>query len=178
MTFQEFLAGQTLTAAALNDAFDRAIPLRADKTIDESVTSSTVLQNDDELSVPVGLNATYDFEAFILTMVAGSVVDIQVAWAFPAGATLIDGGIGPEVALGSGADISQGKWQANTIDFTSPSTARTYGSSSIATNILLKGTLITTNTAGNLTFQWAQAASSGTPQKVLGGSWLRAWRRV
>ena len=61
MTTPLFTAGSRILAATL----DQIAPLSAVKTSDESVTSSTALQNDNQLYVPLAANAYYAFECYL-----------------------------------------------------------------------------------------------------------------
>ncbi|GAA0705427.1 hypothetical protein GCM10010193_70630 [Kitasatospora atroaurantiaca] len=153
--------------------------LFARKTADESVTSSTTLQDDNHLTVAVAANAVYEFELMLMAQTANSDVagDIKVGFTFPSAATLHFTGTGPNNADLSGATSSNsnGEWIARN-GATSGSTTIPYGMSGIAIGVLLKGLLITGANAGNLQLQWAQNASDPDALTMLTGSWMRADR--
>lgn len=167
-----FSAGQTLTADDINAAFTNVTELFVVKSADETVTSSTTLQNDDHLFLTPLINTTYDLELCIFTFVGGSIIDVSAAFTFPAGATLSMGAFSPDNTLGAGATVGPGQWINSVGDTSSPSAAFVFGSGSNVTS-MIKGTLLMGATAGVLHFQWAQAASSAAPLSVLAGSYLR-----
>src|SRR5690348_15724965 len=78
-------AGGRILASAMRGI----APLAVIKGADESVTSSTTLQNDDALLVTLTANATYVFSLFLNYQggTQGS-SDIKVAWTFPTGTTM------------------------------------------------------------------------------------------
>lgn len=136
------------------------------KIADESVTSSTVLQDDDELFLPLAASTNYAFEVFIY-YVGGSSPDFKMAFTVPAGATIvwveIDGlNSGPESLTNT--PITGSGTAATIPDITTPSWIRASGS------------VINGSTAGNLTLQWAQGTSSATAATVKAGSNLRTFK--
>lgn len=140
------------------------------KVADESVTSSTALQNDDILSVAVSANMVYNVTWGLKTDGATG-GDIKYSWTGPASATFAWQSLGLDVALASlMPPISQ--------DGAAIGTVITHGTLGSGTNswITGSGTLTIAGTAGFLQLQWAQNASSGTATKVKVGSWLRADR--
>lgn len=167
-----FSAGQTLTADDINAAFTGVTELFVIKSADETVTSSTVLQNDDHLFLSPAINTTYDLELCIFHFVAGSIIDMNAAFTFPTGATLSMGSFSPDNTLGAGATVGPGQWINSVGDTSSPSATFVFGSGSDVTS-MIKGTLIMGATAGVLHFQWAQNASNATGLTVLAGSYLR-----
>jgi len=58
----------------------------ARKTADESVTSSTVLQDDDHLSFAIGANEKWLLEYHILAVNTTTTQDYKIAWSVPTGA--------------------------------------------------------------------------------------------
>src|SRR6266545_451259 len=84
-------SGETLTAANFNthirDNGDATWHLIARKTTDESVTSSGVLQNDDQLLWSVAANEIWIARMYLL-FTAATAGDINVSWGFPASGVL------------------------------------------------------------------------------------------
>jgi len=161
--------GETLTAANFNThvrdnsrATWREI---ARKSVTQSVTSSTVLVNDDALFIPVTGTEVWAFEFRILCDGA-SAGDIKTAFTFPASGDLQAMGFGPSVT-----DVTSFVIQRYSTT-TSPTATVTYGTN--AANdwmvVTVKGVYINGGTGGNLQFQWAQAASSGTATRVKANS--------
>jgi hypothetical protein len=140
------------------------------KPSDETVTSSTSLQDDNDLFVSVAANATYWVDGFIIYS-GSDVADINAGWSAPAGATF--------------------DWALNTGDNTATSANMPiYRLSSLVTDTIfvgcigstlrlsapLTGVLVTAGTSGTLRFRWAQLASNATASTVRAGSFLRLTR--
>ena len=131
------------------------------KAADESVTSSAVLQNDDDFSVALAAGKTYRIELF-LTASGIAAGDIRIAWAVTGGVAALGGRhvLGPESATtGPAATLM-----------------RSTGTHALTTNIIygLDVSTITAvredflvetptaGTAGALALQWAQGTSNAT----------------
>ena len=144
------------------------------KTVDESVTSSTTLQNDDTLLHPVEASTTYEFEA-LLALTGNVTGDFKMAFTFPAASTCYWGAVGPSSAdAGFG---TAGSAQLAATFGSASGTAVAYSGSTTAVVILVKGVLVVSTTPGNLQLQWAQNTSNGTATVVKAGSYLRAAKR-
>lgn len=142
--------------------------LFAVKPTDESVTSSTTLQNDDHLLGAIPAAGTYLFDLYAMVSGGNAAGDIKFGFTFPTG-TLHFMGLGLDVSLASG---TTGTMETNSKQgAASGTTIIGYGISTTPTWIQLHGILIAT-AAGTLQTQWAQVASSPTASKVLAGSHL------
>jgi hypothetical protein len=159
-----FSAGQRLTAGALQAAF----PLTSVKSTTENVTSSTVLQNDDQLLLPVVANTTYLLDGYLF-YVAAEAGDLKIAFTAPALADLYWSVIGMTT---SGVDVTDASVTAEN------------GSLGTVTRVLggdggtwcsarLQGRLIVAATAGSLQLQFAQGTSSATATSLRAGSWIQ-----
>jgi hypothetical protein len=141
------------------------------KTADESVTSSTTLQNDNELLLAVAANCTYVFRVWIMaTDATDANGDIKFAFTFPTGAVCHFSGKGPHTLLASGA-FGDGEYIARNTA-TSGSTVASYGLTTSVIGIELTGLLIVSSTAGNLQLQWAQNSSDANATTVQAGSFM------
>ena len=166
--------GEDITAADLQIMSDDLNALWtqpfARKTATESVTSSTTLQNDDELLVSVEANTTYVMELF-MAYDGATGGDIKIGFTVPASTTgrLIAAGLTSTAAAYSDDQTSTGTL-ATVYSFGAVGTGTDAG-------VLLKGVVVTAGTAGTLQVQWAQLASSGTATRVFSSSYL-ALRRV
>jgi len=173
MALPAFAAGDILTAADLQTLQSRSVV----KVATESVTSSTTLQNDDELVLSLPANTTWEFETLIFYDGDITNGDLACAYTFPAGATVSVGGVGPANNVTSG--IGSGEWTGYPGDATSP-TATFFGYGTIAAGtwltILHSGVIVLAGAAGSLQFQWAQRASSATAVRVAAGSRIVARR--
>lgn len=139
------------------------------KTADESVTSSTTLQNDDALALAVGANEVWEVEASIRYSGASATPDLKMDFTSPAGASGVLAAFG-SVSTGDVHQAPQ-EWSI-TGAFT-----QTFGTGGGVRTVLAKGVLITAGTAGNLQCRWAQNTSSADATTVKANSYIRA-RRV
>lgn len=166
-TYPNVLAGQDITADLLNSM----LPQVAYKTTGEAVTSSTTMQNDDELFVPVVASSVYLAELFLLYDAAAA-GDIKIGWTAPSGASLAWTVVGATTAETTNTSVSTLNMQTRTTS----ETASLGGSSSTGIGATAYGRLTVSTTAGNLQFQWAQDTSNGTATNVRAGSVLKLTR--
>ena len=166
-----FTPGQIPTADVLQDL----VPLYARKTADESVTSSTTLQNDDELAVTVSAGGIYTLDAFIL-FTGNETGDFQCRFTFPSGSTLHFAAYAPapgDAGFNTGGSAGNVEFFARQNTTSSPSGVIIYSGSTAQVHLRLVGTLVVGSSAGTLQFQWAQNTSNGTATTVKAGSWLK-----
>lgn len=141
------------------------------KSADESVTSSTTLQNDDHLVLPLAANARYLLDGYLSytgpTFAAGP-ADLKADWAIPSGASVRWSHNGPGSNTPNGIAATE----------TNHSTAHVLGTYGTGTNITSRpaGWVTTGSTAGNLQLRWAQNVSNGTPVTMRAGSWIKLKR--
>lgn len=174
MPFPVFTAGQRLTASLLS----AVLPITAIKTSDESVTSSTALQDDNELFVSVAAPATYLLGGFLM-WVGNDTGDIKLAFTNPASSTMhwaLTGPSAQDTAFASGATRGAGEWFPRNNQTSSPTSSIPYSGSTGLLHGRLVGSLTTSN-AGTLRLQWAQNTSNGTATTVKLGSWI-SLRRI
>lgn len=153
--FHTFSATEVLTAANMTTYLaQQAIAL---KTADESVTSSTTLQDDNEITFSVAANTDYWLEALII-FGADPTADLKVQWVGPASATLdwVTDGAGSAAA----ATVEVVSRTMQSISST-PSHGGVTNNSTIVC-ALHKGLLRVAGTAGTFKLQWAQLASVAT----------------
>ena len=158
-------AGDEITA----DIISAIAPLCVIKSADESVTSSTTLQNDNQLLLPLLVaNTTYKFECYLDYEggTAGS-SDLKWTWSVPSGATLR--------YQASFVNISGNQQVATTLKDTDTGIAET-ATAGVLKAVLMVGTLLVGSTTGTLQLQWAQNTSSGTATIVHAQSELTLWR--
>lgn len=127
----------------------------ARKSADTARSSTVTATPDPHLSVAVQANATYMIEGYIIYN-ANTTGDFGMQFGTPAGAT----GNWNAIAWGRGATASIGtdgftvRTNDNTINQN-----RTYGGDTTDITAHVRGLVITSGTAGNVTVDWAQAAS-------------------
>lgn len=146
--------------------------LIARKSVEESVSLSTTLQNDDELWLSLPSNSTWMVDGLLLYD-AATAADISVYFTAPTGASYRMGWLrlDPSVSAFSNATIRA--------DIATEFNAVTLGGAGGTSNIctaLYSGSVVMGANPGNLQLMWAQAASSGTQTRVWAGSTLRAMR--
>lgn len=165
MTMKVFAVGEVLTAADVNEYLVNVKYVR--KAVDETITSSTSLQNDDELFLSVDANKTYEV-FFVATYNGATAGDISWRVTGPASSTLTMPSIGIQQAgAGSGDDLTEAYNQALPV-------AQQYGAlgTGILSPIYWHGLIVVAGTAGTIQFQWAQNTSSGTATTVKAGSFM------
>ncbi|KFK91503.1 hypothetical protein IX27_00270 [Streptomyces sp. JS01] len=138
-----------------------------DKPSDEQVLSSTVLQDDDHLSVSVTVGGRYAVDA-MLAVDGDPAADLLLTLAAPPGSTgyWTPGAITLGVSDGTGS-----------IRLTRYAPGASIGVGITAAGLIVAplGT-ITAGASGSITVQWAQNVSSATPTILRAGSWLRVTR--
>ncbi|MGW4040890.1 hypothetical protein ACWEIM_32220 [Streptomyces sp. NPDC004778] len=137
-----------------------------DKATDRPFTT-TVLQADDQLTVPVTAGARYSFDAMLVAS-GDPAADLLLTLAGPPGSTghWTPGGITLGVSDGTGS-----------IRLTRYDIGQSIGVGITAAGLIVAplGT-ITAGADGVLTVQGAQAVASATPTLLRAGSWLRVTR--
>ncbi len=133
--------------------------LKVRKSTSESLSSSTVLQNDDALNLSLDANKTYIIDGVIFASSTSATPDILIGFFGQTGSIITIGYTNDvnEMVLSSGAASSRINLPANT-----------------PTSIHIKGTVVTGSASGDFQLKWAQATSNGAPTTVMAGSYLRA----
>lgn len=168
MAVPVWVPGQVLTSDDVNTWL---VPQPAYKTAVTSRASTTSLQPDPDLQVPVDAAAVYLVEATIFFNGVSASGYLQWNWGVPAGAAMrmlnlynVEGGganAGPVVAEGDAGYVVGPAWT---------------GGTSITYTASLSGLLTTAGAAGLLTWNWSQVVSNATPTSVLADSWLKLSR--
>jgi len=151
----------------LHEVSQAASPRAIVKTAAESVTSSTVLQNDDVLLFPIGASETW-IASFVLYVDGDAAGDIKVTVAGPAGATGRVSVVGPGTTATTFENATANN-QVNALGTAPP--AGTLGTGNV-TVVLVDALIINGATPGNVTLQWAQNTSSATATRVLDASYV------
>lgn len=140
-------------------AFDAKVA----KTADESVASSTALQDDNDLVLALGANQIWQVKLVLRAVSASGTPMLKTGFTVPAGATIGGVAIGPNAA---NTDDSRPVTEAAVLDFLLPATA------------IFEMVVVTAGTAGNFKLQWAQNTSNATATVMKAGSILLAHRVV
>lgn len=134
------------------------------KTVDQSVTSSTTLVNDDQLFYPLQASTSYYFEALIeFTATVGG--DIKLAFTIPTAATLRWGPANSIKIDPTGTIVVQ----AQTVT-SGAAVSFGYAAGGNRQQILIKGYVACGATAGNLQLQFAQDTADAGPTTIRNGS--------
>jgi len=129
------------------------------KTVDETIQSSTTLQDDDELKFTPSINTVY-FVQVLLFLTSAQTADFKHAVSIPAGAT---------------ARRNETSWQLNDQNSQDWTVENTPSTTNQLEMIQLLGRLVMGATAGDFVVQWAQFASQALDTTVNRGSLLLAW---
>lgn len=159
------LAGTDLTA----DAMTYAWPLIANKTSDQSVTSSTALVNDTALVVTLAASQTYliTMEVFWLPINNSTTPGLKFGWSIPSGSTYT-------YRL---SYMNQAGSAALTSVATTGASATLPGPAlAVYAPFSVVGTIVMSTTPGNFQYQFAQANTSATSTTIKAGSILIAER--
>lgn len=157
-------SGAKLRASVLSALVTEIRPLMARKTIDETIISSSTLQNDDELFLVVAANCVYRIAARI-NYNSGTTPDFKMAFTYPSGLTM--------------------KYAANQVpaagsafaEFESIETTIQLAEGAGADRALLIEGIVIVTTGGTLQIQWAQNTLTASNTIVRAGSYMEL-RRV
>ncbi len=138
------------------------------KAANEDVLSSIVLQDDNELAIPIGANETYSVYGLIIASSTVATNDIRIGFTVPAGAAMNVGWMGNNGTL---ATVNNGMLRNS-----GASSPLISIGANIINPIFITGTVVNGGTAGFLKLQWAQFASIATNTTVTAGSYLGAAR--
>lgn len=165
-------AGAKLRASVLSSLITELRPIYAVKTADEpAIISSTTYQADDHLFLPFSAGITYELAGWI-ALEGPTAGDIKMRVSWTGTLTRFDWGLS---GLATTATTGEGdlKSVAQLGSTTSPSTEIIMGTITANwSNILISGTVVT-STAGQLTLEYAQSASTATNTIVKKGSWMK-----
>jgi hypothetical protein len=167
---------KTLGAAANPAWADADIVLV--KAADETVASSTALQNDDHLFYAAAANTSYQVMLRLLISSTSAVPDFKIDFALPASATIFwdptaDG-------VGGGGDASSG-WGPVTVGTTPAAltlagAARSFGTGNLTNGLLIFGVVRIAGTPGNIQLRWAQDTSNAAGVTLLKDSTMTVRR--
>lgn len=173
-------SGVTLTIAddGAGDEVDITIAATATaptvvvKNSDESVTSSTTLQDDNELQIAVGANKSYAFDA-VLYVDTDSTPDFKLAFVVPTAATVIWSPVWP-----AGATSTANMIGTNVVTGSDTPASLTIDAASEQIIVVVHGSVVTGANSGSLVLRWAQNNSSATAATVKAGSTLTVVQEV
>jgi hypothetical protein len=153
-TPRDWTAGELVTEAIMDTHVRdnmNALTRFVGKTADESVVSSTTLQNDDHLFFAMGTNEAWFVSGVLWHECANSGVDIRIGFTIPAG--------GDYHIVGHGLSLA-GASHDPPINFRSISDTSAFFSGSTGNAMSFYGVVQTAGTAGNFQLQFAQNVSN------------------
>jgi len=138
----------------------------ARSTGNETVNTSSTLQDDDQLVIALAASTNYAFQCYI-SYNSGTTPDIKFAFTVPSGATIRWGAPSARFEPTGTASVSTSVTASgSSLGFT--------GDASNDLDVLLTGTVANSTNAGNLTLQWAQQTSTASDTIRRANSWCRA----
>jgi hypothetical protein len=142
-------------AGAIIPASDIPVIQYRRKGASETVTSSTIVQDDDDIQIPLAVGA-WRVELFgSATGAAGG--DLRTQWTFSGTASIARSTFGPG---GSTTDVTNGSFsRASSLSFTSPAA---YGTDGASASAVYEDLLVEVSAPGSLVLQWAQNVSNAT----------------
>jgi hypothetical protein len=129
------------------------------KTAPESVTSSTTVQNDNELLYTMTANHTWAFKLVALVSNSAATNQFRSNFSVPSGASWSYLAVTNAVTPVTLASVPGADYTSSTLSAT-------------AAPVVYDGIVTCGATAGNFQFQWAQGSSSGTAVTVATNSYL------
>jgi hypothetical protein len=174
-------AGAFLDAADHSPGVGVGVPVYIFKAAAESVTSSTTMQDDNDLQFTIVANQRYEFD-FNLNVSGSSSGDIRTQWAVPASSSGLKWCQGPANAgdtAGSTTGASTG-WVAR--DDTNMRTSCHGHTTSLSYHLETNGSAvrewgwIESTVGGLVKLQWAQQVSNATATTMGATSYLRVTR--
>jgi len=156
----EIVAGARITAAILQGI----APLAVIKGADQTLFSSTTLQNDSALIATLAANAGYMFACY-LDFEGASGANLKWGWTVPSGCTMRYVAV---YANTSGTATVAGETQAST------PAAQTTGAGNLQ-GLLMLGTVLA-GSGGTLQLQWAQNTTNAVSNIVHAQSLLALWQ--
>ncbi|MEN9523688.1 MAG: hypothetical protein RL065_2065 [Bacteroidota bacterium] len=135
----------------------------AEKSADESVTSSTTLQDDNDFTFSLGANQTYEVTGLIKAS-CGSTGLIKVQFVAPSGSTEF-------------INVFINRTATDDVSFvTSPTSSFNIATAAVSSTtdvIMINGKVKTSSTAGTFKLQWAQKTSNSTATTFYTDSYLK-----
>jgi hypothetical protein len=135
------------------------------KSATEEVTSSTTLQDDDELTVTLVANTQYAFEYYVIPDSISATPGFKYKWVAPGttAAEIMERDLhGVTFTLTSGwTQFANDEEQSHALTSNEPGV------------MVGHGHIDTDGTGGTFKLQWAQISSNGSATKVKKGSWMR-----
>ena len=138
------------------------------KAADETIDTSSTLQNDDDFVVALAASEVVAFE-LVLFINSGSTPDFKFAFTVPSGAVLTWG-------IGSSVMMNTSETAVGSATETASGTAIALAGQAARRLVTVSGLVVNSTTAGNLQFQWAQNTSDAGSTKIEARSYMLVMR--
>jgi hypothetical protein len=129
------------------------------KSSDESVTSSTTLQNDDDFTFSIGANEVWVVQLYLFTTGVDT-GGLKHSWSLPSGGSFAFGNI-TWIQHNAGGAVSSSSGKETSVGVVQDASSSTVVKAAIVTAILKNS-----STSGTAVWQWAQHASNGTATTI------------
>lgn len=138
-----------------------ATPTTVRKSVNESVSKSATLQNDDALILALSAGKTYAVEGVVFVSAGKSVPDLRLAFTAPSGSDMTIGYLTDSVLQNGGGVLT----------VSGASSRRIQVPANSVIPIMVRGTVVA-GAGGDLQLKWAQFTSNANPVTVTKGSYL------
>lgn len=142
------------------------------KTADESVSSSTTLQDDDHLTFSLAANTKYKFRFHLFAYIPNATMGFKSQVTGPASPTNV---IYTQKLYQSSGDFAEAKKTSTAFSDAFDSGATWAGASTERGLYIVEGSVENGSNAGSLTIQWSQRTSNGSNLTIERGSFLEIW---
>lgn len=132
------------------------------KTGDETLSSSTTLQDDNQLAFSVVASKIYGFKAMIQIDLAASAMGFKCGWSYPSGTTI--------TWCKTSREADVGTFMSNTLQ--ESGTENWIANSTGGFTVGLFGSIYVSTTPGTIQFRWAQNTSNASVLTVRTGSFI------
>lgn len=145
------------------------------KLSDTARPNNVTATADPELTFTAEANTNYRVRAVLFATVDGanSTVDMKVGLSFPSGTLATFGCEGPDTAIANGSGVAASNWYAYLdVSASSVFAVGVSNNATLATKIIVEGTVRVGATAGPVAVIWAQFATSANALHVRPNSYL------
>ena len=151
------------------------IPVVKRKTVDENVTSSTTLQDDNHLVFPIGANEEWVADYYLGMAPSLSLCGLKLGVTFPSGASPVEA---TAYVIGAGQTAATAISLSGTGGLVLDATTAAFTLTDAPGPAFVSVRVVNGATPGNVTLQFAQSTSSASPATLRAGSHLVAIRVV
>lgn len=173
-SYPTWAAGDKITSAKLT-AMQTQYVIAAST---QSLTSSTTMQNDNELVFPLEANATYEVEVYALFQQADATGtgDLVTDYTFPSGSSGLKQCLGPSSVAGAATGREQMEVRLAAHAFGTDVDYLFGADENLDYCVWERGVITTSTTAGNFQFRWAQKVADADALTRDASSYMKVTR--